>query len=47
MFIRMRKKTMATTLLCDRCKKNEVEIYNDNDNYCISCWYGMTDPKIA
>ena len=37
----------TTILLCDKCKKNEVEIFNDNGNCCISCWYDMTDPKIS
>jgi len=32
---------MKTMLLCDKCKKNEVEIFNDNGNCCISCWYDM------
>ena len=47
MLIHMTKKTATTTLLCDKCKKNEVEIYDDNGNCCISCWYDMTDPKVS
>ena len=39
--------TMKATLLCDKCKKNEVQIYNDCCNCCISCWYDMTDPKVS
>jgi len=34
MFIRMGKKTtMTMMLLCDKCKKNEVQIYNDCCNW--------------
>jgi len=33
-------------MLCDKCKKNEVQIYNDCCDCCISCWYDMTDPKV-
>jgi hypothetical protein len=45
-FIDMNK-AMTTRLLCDKCKKNEVEIYNDGCDCCISCWYDMTDPKVS
>ena len=40
--------TTATTLLCDKCKKNEVQIYNECRN-CVSHagWYDMTDPKVS
>lgn len=31
------KKTSTTTLLCDKCKKNEVQIYNDCCNCCKPC----------
>ncbi len=31
------KKTTTTTLSCDKCKKNEVQIYNDCCNCCIPC----------
>jgi hypothetical protein len=44
-FIDMKTTTMI--LLCDKCKKNEVQIYSDRGDCCISCWYDMTDPKIA
>ena len=37
---------IQTIPLCDKCKKNEIEIYNDDANCCISCWYDMTDPKV-
>ena len=40
-------KATTTTLLCDKYKKNEVEIYNDNANCCVPRWYDMTDPKIS
>ena len=43
----MKKTTTTTTLLCDKCKRNEVEIYHDSGDCCISCWYDMTDPKIS
>jgi hypothetical protein len=36
---------MTMTLLCDKCKKNEVEIYSDRGDCCISCLYDMTDPR--
>ena len=29
------KKTTITTLLCEKCKKNEVQIYNDCCNCCV------------
>jgi len=40
-FIRM------TTILCEKCNKNEVQIYNDCCDCCISCWYDITDPKVS
>jgi hypothetical protein len=38
---------MNVKILCDRCKQNEVQIYNDNGNCCLSCWYDMTDPSVS
>jgi len=35
---------MDVKVFCDKCKKNEVQIYNDSGNCCILCWYDMTDP---
>ena len=35
------------SMLCDKCKKNEVQIYNDCCDCCISCWYEMTDPIVS
>jgi hypothetical protein len=48
----MKKISTTTTtdmviILCDKCKKNEVQIYNDCGDCCISCWYDMTDPKVS
>jgi hypothetical protein len=34
-------------MLCDKCKKKEVQIFNDCCDCCISCWYDMTDPKVS
>src|SRR5919198_4313046 len=31
------KTTTTTTMLCDKCKKNEVQIYNLCCNCCIPC----------
>lgn len=38
---------MDVKILCDKCKKNEVQIYNDNGNCCLLCWYEMTDPSVS
>ena len=51
LFMNVKKANTTTTTdmitLCDKCKKNEVQIYNDNGDCCISCWYDMTDPKVS
>jgi hypothetical protein len=38
---------MDVKVLCDKCKKNEVKIYNDCGNCCLYCWYDMTDPSVS
>ena len=35
-----------TVYICEKCKKNEVEIYNVLGNYCSECWQEETDPAI-
>ena len=38
---------MDTNTLCDKCKKNEIQIYNEYGDCCIPCWYEMTEPRAS
>jgi hypothetical protein len=33
-------------MLCQKCKINEVQIWNDCGDYCLSCWVDVTYPEI-
>jgi hypothetical protein len=35
---------MSSSNKCDRCKKNEVEIWTDSCCYCVECWQEITSP---
>jgi DNA-directed RNA polymerase subunit RPC12/RpoP len=36
-----------TIYLCEKCKKNEVAIYNVLGDYCLECWEEITTPQIT
>lgn len=33
--------------ICEKCKKSEVEVYNDLGDYCLGCWEDITTPQIT
>jgi hypothetical protein len=33
--------------ICEKCKKNEVDVYNVLGNYCLECWQEKTDPALT
>ena len=34
-----------TVLCCDSCGVNQVDIYQDEGNYCVDCWQNRTYPN--
>ena len=37
---------VATITICNHCKTNQAEIFQDNGDYCIHCWQEITCPNV-
>jgi hypothetical protein len=38
--------TSNITELCNHCKNNPAEIYQENDEFYLPCWHEITCPNV-
>jgi hypothetical protein len=38
--------TEDVTKVCDHCKINLAEIFQESGNYCLYCWQEITCPNV-
>jgi hypothetical protein len=38
--------TTSVTRVCNLCKNNLAEIFQENGDYCLNCWQEITCPNV-
>jgi hypothetical protein len=46
MFDYQNSNTTSVTTVCNHCKSNLAEIFQENGDFCLHCWQEITCPNV-